>query len=143
MKNPANYIRQQLIALLDETITYDSIDVPCYSGNGEVTKYQILLKDLTRPQDLDNRDSFAGRWEQQIEVISEQVDNVRKHVNNIGEEVMEILRPTPRTTGIASNADFQIGSVKSGSPTYIDEQSGEGTFINRLILRVSFLITQK
>lgn len=141
MKNPAPYIREQLVVLLNETITYDSVDVPCYEGEGEVMKYQILLVGQLK-SNRSTRDSFNWQCEQRVEVISEQETNVHAHVDAIGAEVMNRIKPTPKTHGFTNSSDFQIGVVRIEIMDYIDEPSGEGTMINRLPLRITFLITQ-
>jgi hypothetical protein len=142
MKNPASYIRQQLRVLLHETITYDSVDVPCYEGQGEVEKYQILLQSAFN-QERGYRDAFVDHFEQVIEVVSEQDTSLHKHVDQIAGEVMDKIQPTTNTHGLSSNNDFQIGRAKLLSQNYRDEPSGEGTFINRLILRYQFIIVEK
>lgn len=142
MKNPAPYIRTSLVALLNNTITYNSLPVPCYEGGGEVTPYQILIEDTT-DRTVRIRDTFSYRFEQVIEVVSEQQTNLRKHVDAIGGEVMNKILPTPMTKGISNNSDFQIASIEKIGQRYLDEASGQETFINRLILRYEFLIVEK
>jgi hypothetical protein len=142
MKNPAPYIREQLVNLLDNAITYDGAQVPCYEGQGEVTKYQILIREQSM-NERDDRHSFNDEFSQLIEVVSEQATNIRRHVDAIGAQVLAILKPDTFTSGLADSADFQVMSVKRVSQSYLDEQSGEGTYINRLLLRYNFLIVQK
>jgi hypothetical protein len=142
MKNPAPYIREQLTALLHETITYNGVPVPCYSGNGEITPYQILLRDQSSTDER-RRDAFNEKFEQVIEVVSEQETSLQKHIDAIGAQVMAILKPTPQTKGLADSVDYKIIAFKKLSQNYVTEESGEGTYINRLILRYSFFITQK
>jgi hypothetical protein len=137
MKNPAPYIRENLVTLLDSVITYDGVLIPAYEGQGEVTKYQILLREQTMSEQND-RHSFNDQFEQLIEVISEQETSLHKHIDAIGAEVMNIL-----ASGIPGSADFQLINARRVSQSYIDEESGEGTYINRLLLRYNFLIVQK
>ena len=141
MKNPASYIREKLVILLNDTITYNGAVVSCYSGNGEVTAYQILIRDAT-DTNLSTRDSFSGRWTQVIEVISEQETSLHKHVDAIGNSVLSVLIPSPKISPLNGNSDFQIGVIRKEGQRYMDETSGEGTFINRLLITISFIITQ-
>lgn len=140
MKNPAPYIRQKLVDLLS-TITYNDKAVPVHATQGEVLPYQIYLGDTTDTP-IDNRDGFTGRWEQVIEVISEGPNSVHRHVDSIAESILITLKPSPRASPFTGNDVFQIGAVKKEGQRYRDEPSGEGTFINRLIIRISFLVTQ-
>lgn len=133
--NPSPYIREQIIALLNGTINYDSVNVPCYEGQGEVVPYQILIGETTARK-AGTKNSRAWQVEQVIEVVSEQQTNLRKHVDAIGSEVMELF-------SIPDSATWQIGSIVEPSINYLDDQSGEGTYINRLLLRYNFLIVLK
>lgn len=142
MKNPAPFIRESLVTLLNGTITYNAVPVPCYEGEGEKTPYQINLVELSR-SGRDFRDAFHGQYEQVIEIVSMQATNMNKHVDAIGGEVMQLIKPTPKTTGIPSGSDFVVGAVKVISTNYLDEEADDGQHINRLILRISFLITEK
>lgn len=142
MKNPASYIRTSLIVLLNGTITYDGVQVPCYEGEGEVTPYQILLMDQVKTN-RGNRDAFAWLCEQRIEVISEQQTSLHKHVDAIAEGVLQILKPTPKTSWLVGGVDFQVLNVDVEIGRYIDEPSGEGTMVNRLPLMLKCLVMQR
>lgn len=142
MKNPAAYIREKLVALLHETITYASTPVPCYEGEGEVIPYQILLAGQVKTN-RHNRHAFNWRCEQRIEVISEQTTNLHKHVDAIAASVLVILKPTPRLSAFTGNVDFRVINVDLEFRDYIDEPSGEGTMINRLPLVLTFLLGQR
>ncbi len=142
MKNPSPYIRSQLVTLLNGVINYDSQSVPCYEGEGEDVKYQIFLAEQNVAE-KDTKHSFNSEFEQVIEVTSEQHTNLRKHVDIIGGEVMNLLKPTPTTKGVLSNTDFQITHLRKVSQNYLTENSGEGKYINRLILRYQIKITEK
>lgn len=142
MKNPAPFIRTTLVTLLNGVITYEGVQVPCYEGEGELTPFQIILAEQTGI-DEDDRHSFNTELEQLIEIVSRQSTNLRKHVDAIGGEVMNLIRPTPTTKGLADGADFQVRHIKVGRPNYITEQEDDGTYINRMLLRITFSLTEK
>lgn len=142
MNNPSPYVRQQLAALLNESIAYDGVQVPCYEGQGETVTYQILIGE-TSARKAGTKNSRAWQMEQVIEVVSEQQTNLRKHVDAIGESVMALINPTMLTQGINSGAVWDVGTIVEPSINYLDESSGEGSFINRLFLRYNFLIVLK
>ncbi len=141
MKSAAPYIREKLVTVLNDTVTYEGAAVPAYTGQGEVRDYQILIRD-PRQTDISTRDSFNGRWEVEIEIVSEQTTNLTRHIDAIGAGVMNLMKPAPKTSSLTGNHEFEIAAVKMEGFRYLDEQSGEGTFINRLILRYTFLTTQ-
>lgn len=142
MKNPAPYVRNVLVTLLNNQITYGGQQVPCYEGEGETIPYQILIREqsIGAPKD---KHTMSGRFEQVIEVISEQQTNLRKHVDAIGEQVMDLIKPTALSQGFYGNTDFQVCTIKKISQNYLDEPSGDGSYINRLIIRLQFLIIEK
>lgn len=142
MNNPSAFIRQQLVTLLNEVIAYDGVQVPCYEGQGEEVKYQILIEE-TSARKAGTKNSRAWQIEQVIEIVSEQPTNLRKHIDAIGESVMQLMNPGVNTQGLNGNATWQIGTIVEPSMNYLDEPSGEGTFINRLFLRYNFLIVLK
>jgi hypothetical protein len=142
MKNPAPYIRTALVTLLNETITYDGVDVPCYSGEGEDSdRFQIFLNEPTWNARND-KSSFTKRFTQPIEVVSKQETNMNTHVDAIAGEIMELLNPTPTAKVIPDSADFQVFSVEADNPNYISEPNGEGQYLNRIIINYNFFINQ-
>jgi hypothetical protein len=142
MKNPAPFIRESLVTLLDGAITYEGETVHCYEGEGEEgERYQILLAE----QNINGRDdksSSNNEVSQLIEVISQQSTDLNKHVDAIGAEVMELMQPSVITKGMADSADFQVMNLHGPFQTYRKEHNADG-FVNRLLLRYTFLIVQK
>lgn len=139
MKNPAPYIRQQLYSLLSG-ITYNGATVPVYEEeDGEGVPYKIFLAEQSISS-RDTKNSFNHSFEQVIEVVGE---GAKKHVDTIGAEVMDRLKPTVYAGGVEDSADFQITVNKRASQNYITEQNGAGVTIRRLILRYTFFITEK
>lgn len=136
MKNPSPFVRRTLITLLDGVITYNGSPVPCLEGSADVLPYFIEVSTTTATR-AGNRDNKAWKVDQVIEVISEQTYNMRKHVDAIGEEVMQLME------GMTGDSTWQIGTIKEPSINYLDEQNGDSTYINRLLLRYNFLITLK
>lgn len=141
MKNPAPYIREALVTLLSG-VTYAGNEVPVYEGETEDVPYFIELADQSISEQ-DTKHSFNSLFEQVIEVVSEDRNNTRKHVDLIGGQVMNLLKPTAVSQGLTGSADFQVGTVKRISQNYLVENSGAAKFINRLILRYQFLIIEK
>ena len=142
MKNPAPYIRTALVTLLNGTITHDGSPVPCYSGEGELVPYQIIIGDETWSRENDKA-SFMQDFTQPIEVVSMQATNTKAHVNEIMGSIVLLMTPTPTTKGIADSADFQVLNLEADNPQHISEVAQDGTFINRLIINYRFFINQK
>jgi hypothetical protein len=138
MKNPAPYLRKTLFTLLYGNVTYDSSLVPVVeSGSGDLVPYQIFIGEYS-DADRSNSHEWGADATQVLEVVAEQGTPVKKHVDAIGELVTNLIMPTPLSAKLNSD-DFHI-NVTRPSINHIIENSGDGTFIVRLILRYNLLI---
>lgn len=142
MKNPAPYLRKAFFDLLDGQVEYNSVIVPVKEqGGSRVVPYMILLGEFTN-SDRSNKHSFTGRASQLISIVHEGAGTVyHEDVDAIGDQVMNLIQPSPREIGI--NVDeFQIIGLVKDSQNYLDERSASGGFVTRLLLRYSFLVNQ-
>lgn len=144
MKNPAPYIRQAIFALLDGAITYAGVQVPVYESEyvGEPVPYKIEIAGM----DGFNRDDKAQAnydYSQEIEIISEGRSWVRKHVDTIGNEVLQIIKPNHYTTPFFGNGEWQVTKLKIQPPHYIEDIGADGSKIMRAIIRLDFTIHEK
>jgi hypothetical protein len=147
MKNPAPYLRKTIFALLSGNVTYNDgkgfngvVDV-VESGSGTVgATYQIFIGEYS-DNDRSNKHNFGANASQLIEVVAEQSDSAKKHVDAIGELVMNLIKPTT-TSKLLSGTDFTIMVIGKPSQNYITENSGDGSFIVRLLLRYSLLVNE-
>jgi hypothetical protein len=142
MINPAPYLRQKLFALLNNAISYDGQSVPVYESEGKDTdKVQIIIGEFTTA-DASNHTTFNSRARQVIEVISQQPKTTKKIVDIIGQSVTTTLQPD-RHTDTMSGDDFQVMIQGAPSINYLDEVSGSGSKIIRLILGYDLLVIQR
>lgn len=142
MINPAPYIRQTIFALLNNAITYDGSVVPVYESEGKDSdKVQIIIGDFNTA-DESNHTTFNSRARQVIEVISQQPKTTKKIVDIVGQSVTTTLQPD-RHTDTMSGTDFQVMLKGGPSVNYLDEVSGSGNKIVRLILGYDLLIIQR
>jgi hypothetical protein len=142
MKIPFEVVKAQEIVLLNNTISYSGVQVPCFSSVAENVQYQIFLHSITSAPARNVRGAFVYNCEQLIEVISEQTDSIESHVNLIGNEVLKILKPTKETSPLIGDADFKISSVSIDGLSHRNEQTSDLNWVNRLLIRISFIITQ-
>lgn len=136
--NPAPYLREKIFTLLNGNVTYLGDPIPVYENEGVNTERQIIIGDYS-DDSRGSKDAFGATASQVIEVVSEQHDAVRKHVDAIGDLVNNILMPDPGSNTL-SGADFLI-VMKRPSINHITEGSGSGKRIVRLILRYNLLIS--
>jgi hypothetical protein len=145
MKNPAPYLRKTIFALLSGNVTYNDgkgfngvVDV-VESGSGTVgVTYQIFIGEYS-DNDRSNKHNFGANASQLIEVVAEQNDSAKKHVDAIGELVNDLILPTTQSKNL-NGADFQV-IVNRPSINHIIEDSGDGTKIVRLLLRYNLFIS--
>lgn len=141
MKNPGSYLRQAIATTLSG-ITYSGNAVPVYENESvSGTDYQIVIGEYS-DTDASNKDTFAASAQQVIEVVAEQSTAARKYVDAIGDLVMNAIKPTTRSEGIAENADWQIFTHGRPSVNYLTEDTQAG-YIVRLIMRFEILLIQK
>jgi hypothetical protein len=143
MKNPAPYIRRSLFALLNGSVTYNTVVIPVYEGGGNSSdKYQILIKEYT-DADRSNKSNFRGIGNLVIEVVGEEATALNKHVDAIADLVMNIIKPDTKQGGLLSGDVFQV--MINGKPSIngLIEDSGDGSVIIRRILRYNLLTIER
>lgn len=142
MINPAPYVRQAFFALLNEAVTYNGNDVPVFENEGmHGLPAQILIAEQTW-NDRSTKHSFTGNFSQLIEVVTESKGTSgRKAVDEIGGQVMHLVQPGPRSTGLVET-QFQIIGLKKESQNYLSDEGQAGTKIVRLLIRYIFIVNQ-
>ena len=138
MKNPAPYIRKAFFSLLNGTV-----GVPVFEGEGDASLHeQIIIADQSWT-DRSTKHSFTGTFSQLIEIVTEVPGKKasRNRVDEIGETVMQLVQPTPRTIGLAET-EFQIIGLNKENQSYLIEESGSGSKIVRLLIRYGFIVNQ-
>jgi hypothetical protein len=141
LKNPAPYIQKAFYDLLRDQVVYKSANVPVKeSGGKRVVPFMILIGEFTWT-DRSTKHSFSGRGSQLITIVDEGTGTLHHgNVDAIGNEVMDLIIPTPRT--VIDGDQFQITALRKRSQNYLDEPGGDGGYVTRLLLRYDFLINQ-
>jgi hypothetical protein len=142
MINPANNVRKAFYTLLNGNISYGADVVPVYEGEGEANiPYQILIGNQSYTEE-GTKHSFAGRFSQELEIVTEMKGkSVTKHADEIANEVLALVIPTPRTTGL-NVAEFQVIGIRKNLRSVLREEAGNGNKIVRRIIEFNFLINQ-
>lgn len=144
MKNPAPYLRKTLFSLLDGNVSYDdgkgfNQAVSVYEGgSGDDERYQIFIGEYS-DADRSNKNTFGANATQVIEITGNQVDSAKKHVDAIGDIVMNLIHPTTQSD-LLNGTDFSVTVVGRPSINHLPEDSGSGSKIVRLLLRYNLLI---
>lgn len=139
MINLATQIRIRLMALLHNAVTYDSQLVPVYETQApDALPYKIIIGEYS-DADQSSKNHFGATARQVIEVVAEQSTAYKKHVDAIGELVMNELNPTPRANLLSAGPMNVYVGGRPGT-SHLVEDSGEGTKIVRLLLQYNLII---
>jgi hypothetical protein len=138
MINPAPEIRKALNTLLSGAITYNSAVVPVREDDGgHLSEYQIFIGGMSY-NDEGTKHTFDGRVNQIIEVVTEvKGTSTSKHADAIAAEVLDLIFPTPRTTGIEITG-FKPCRI-SKNLRILKEQGTNSTVVRRII-ELNFLL---
>lgn len=141
MKNPASYMAVKLYDVLNTNVVYNSVAVPVFSNDQEHNdELQVVIGEYS-DTDSSNKDTFQGTGSQVIEVVSVQHTGSKKVVDEVGELVMNEIKPTPKSS-LLNSSSFQVFIQGRPSINHLIESSGSGRKIVRLILRYNFLIIE-
>lgn len=132
MINPAPEIRKGLKTLLTNAVTYNSTVVPVREDDGgQLSEYQIFIGGMSY-NDEGTKHTFDGRVNQIIEVVTEVKGTATsKHADAIAAEVLDLIFPTPRTTGIAITG-FKPCRIRKNL-RMLKEQGTNSTVVRRII----------
>lgn len=139
MINPAPEIRKGLYSLLDGAVTYNSVEVPVYEGEGVYSgiEYQILIGDMSYTE-AGTKHTHGGRVNQLIEIVTEvKGSSTTKHADAIAADVLDLVFPTPRTFGVTISG-FKPCRV-SKNLRLLKEQGTKATIVRRII-ELNFLL---
>jgi hypothetical protein len=141
MKNPAPYMQKKLFDLLSGNVSYEAATVPVFS-NDEMhdEPLQVVIAEYS-DTDASNKHTFQGSGSQVIEVVALEKTAMRRKVDEVGELVMNLIKPTTQSS-LLNSPDFQVFIEGRPSINHIIEPSGDGDKIVRLILRYNFLIIE-
>jgi hypothetical protein len=143
MINPAPHIRKAFYSLLNGAVSYEGAVVSVIEGEDislEANRIVIGEDNLTSGQS--DKHSFSGNYTQLIEVVTERTgSNPTKHADTIANQVMNLVQPSPRGTGLVSS-EFQIIGLTLSSRNVVRDEGANNSKIVRVLLRYSFNVNQ-
>lgn len=127
-------LREAFMAALDETITYDSTDIPAYHDQNpnEDENIYIILNTQTE-EDISNKAKFFTTGTLLVDVVHKTDGITYDVVDTIAGEIMNILQPTPQTNGLTDPSGLQIINLRKLSSTPLTIPSPEGNVMRRLL----------
>lgn len=143
MKDTKKILRIAVMNALDGEITIDGNIIPVHDEKNENEAIYILL---SNQQEFDDNtsDVFITRSTLDFEVVEKTGYSVSKDtIDDINDQVLTILIPTPSTNGLTAPTGFQFLNVRrESSRTLAMEISATQTII-RNITTITATITQQ
>lgn len=141
MRDSGTQLRRAYYTALNGNITIDGNDVPVYDGKVEDPKSDevyILFMDQT-DQDKSSKSHFAVETTITIDIKQRLKATVsREDIEDVANQILQIVKPTPKTIGLTLSSPFKVLIVKvdsndSSRPYAVD--AGEFVVTKSLRLR--------
>lgn len=114
MIDTAHHVRKAYYSLLAGNITYNGNNVNIYDELAEDEdgdNYVILSTQIDT--DTSNKQSFESTHTITIDIVTRFVTSARKYPSeDIAEQILDLVLPTPSSTGLVSPIGLQITAVK-------------------------------
>lgn len=144
MKDTGRIIRKGIFQALNGNISYNAANVPIFdlAPTEAPGSHYIMLRNGDEATDANN-DRFVTIGSVLIDVATIlQTTVTNEIVEDLCDQVLEILLPTPQTFGITLEAGFNLTDLKRESANYLPMLQTDTGKIVRKILRLTYRIQQ-
>lgn len=134
----AHHIRKAYFDLLDGNLTLDGNNVPVYDelAEDESGEAYVVLSTQTDAGDA-NKHAFISDHSITIDVVTRFVTSARKYPSEqIAEQILNLVLPTPQTTGLVSPAGLQIAAVRLLDTQSLGPEQFDTWKVVRKIIRI-------
>jgi hypothetical protein len=143
VKETKKILRQAIYDALDGQITINSEAVPVYDEKNTGESIYILLSNQQETDD-NTSDVFITLSTIDIEVVQQTGYSVSKDdIDDITDQMLEILIPTPSSNGLTAPTGFQFNHVRRESSRSLAFEISPTESIIRNITTISTIITQQ
>lgn len=147
MKDPVKFIKDAYYTLLKDNVTYNGSIVAVYDEEADPAgnTYYIIVSTVT-DTDQPVKTKFFTDTEIVIDVVTlldYQMPKEKDIVDVICGKIMNLVLPTPDTTGIADTADFQVISVRRESSNHLPVLDTGTKKVVRRVLRFTQTVVEK
>ena len=147
MRDTMDILQMAVFGALNGNLSYNSANVPVYDEKKEVGQNDNLYVLLSTQQENDNpqtSDAFITDSSIDIEITHKTGFEVSKKVlNNISNQILEILIPTPSTNGMAVQNLFQIQNVRRTASITRNLSISETQSVLQKIITISAQIVEQ
>lgn len=143
MQDPLYILRKAFYEALNEQLTYNSVDVPVYSGGLPIDAPSVyVLLHTATDTGTNTLTSFKSDSTIIVDIVSKTgATSSYDIVDNIANQVFLLLKPTINTSGLPPQEGFQIGCLTKRSDNYLPTTIS-GETITRRLIRFSTKINQ-
>jgi hypothetical protein len=138
MKDSTNYILSEFFRVLGGALTYESVPVKVFAIEQDESDTDTLFVRLyaASTTEFNTKTNFGSKVYINLDIVNRLTGGERTEhkVNDVANSIGQLILPTPSSTGLASNTDFQIVNVKSGGPsTNFNDRSNTDLIVRKLI----------
>lgn len=147
MKDPVKFIKDAYYTLLKDNVTYNGSIIAVYDEEADPAgnTYYIIISTVT-DTDQPVKTKFFTDTQIVIDVVTlldYQMTKQKEIADVICGKIMDLVLPTPDTTGIADTADFQVISVRRESSNHLPVLDTGTKKVVRRILRYTQTVVEK
>ena len=154
MKDGIKFIRDSYFDLLQGAITYNGSTIPVYDEEADETgsDFYIIVSSLT-DANIPVKTKFHNEITILIDVVttfntkmysnSDPQPKMKEVCDVITGKILNLVKPTRDTTGIADDSDFQVVDVKKESSQHFPVLDTDTKKIIRRLTRFSQIVIEK
>ena len=146
MKDATNYILSEFFRVLNGAINYESVPVKVFAIEQDEADTDNLFVRLyaAYTTGFNTKTSFGSKVYINLEIVNRLMGGERTEhkVNEVANSICQLILPTPSTTALASNTEFQLINVKSGGPSTNSNERSDTNLIVRKIITFEVTVNQ-
>lgn len=138
MKNPTNHILSEFFRILNGAITYEGTPVNIFAIEQDEADTDNLFVRLyaAYTTEFNTKTNFGSKVYVNLDIVNRLTGGERTEhkVNDVANSIGQLIMPTPSTTGLESNTEFDIVNVKSGGPSVnFNDRSNTDLIVRKII----------
>ncbi|GAB3517740.1 hypothetical protein [Emticicia fontis] len=138
MKDATNYILSEFFSVLNGAISYEGTPVNVFALEQDEADTDTLFVRLyaANTTEFNTKTNFGSKVYINLEIVNRLTGGERTEhkINDVADSIGRLILPSPSTTSLSGNTDFQLVNVKSGGPsTHFNERSNTDLIVRKII----------
>ena len=146
MKDPTNYLLSEFFRVLNGAISYESAPVNVFALEQDEADTDNLFVRLYTAQtaEFSTKTNFGNKVTINLDIVNRLTGGERTEhkVNDVANSIGQLIMPTPSTTGLESNTEFQIVNVRLAGPSVNLSDRSNTDLIVRKIITFEIIVNQ-